>query len=127
MVAHTASSVLARGRLLVAGNWLLAEVPPAQSWIVKSINVHSDVPTAIPNLLVYAVAASSGTAVYFLNSSLESAKDLRWDGWVVLEPGDQVGLSTTDGVVHAWISGAVLIPQSVHSPPPVSRVGGVLS
>lgn len=37
-----------------------------------------------------------------------AAGAVEWNGWLVLNPGDQVKLHLTGGVAAAWLSGAIL-------------------
>jgi hypothetical protein len=112
------SAVLARGRLIAAGNYIVVRGQPGLTLLVKQINVSQQVgPTTRINVYVQNGAGTILCDLLSMTLTLNQPQQLPTN--VVLEETDQM-LFTTDaaGTVNLWISGSVLHgTETVYTPP----------
>lgn len=85
----------------------LFTVPANTIVILKSIGLYNA--GADPAGGVIALYSSlGGVNVYLMVETVESNRGAWWNGWVVMEPGDQVWISWSGTAARTWGSGALL-------------------
>jgi hypothetical protein len=83
------------------------ECPAGTASLLKSIYGYTQGTTGDTNVLVYAGLAP---AIIIINDPpIAAIRIIKWDGWIVLEPGDYVVVTNSSGgTVQTWGSGALL-------------------
>ena len=62
-----------------------------------------------PNQMVLKVKPSdAATVAWFYVSTSTDQVAIQWQGWIVMEPGDQILADNNGGTVELWGSGALL-------------------
>lgn len=89
---------------------ILATCPVGYTLILKDIRWLNANPAA-QNLAVR-VFRSGVQYLYLVYGSQQSGAPGFWSGWVILEPGDQLGSSTNAGPFPIWASGTVLAGEA---------------
>jgi hypothetical protein len=75
--------------------------------LAKTCYIHNAATAAAIVQLV--VTTYTGTAVYMLlHETIEADADTKWEGWIALNPGDQINVFTDQIGPTFWLSGAVL-------------------
>jgi hypothetical protein len=75
--------------------------------ILKSIYGYHQATTGQTNILVY--SAGPGPGVFLISDVAAAAVTMmKWEGWMVLEPGDMVHVTNSGGSIQTWGSGALL-------------------
>jgi hypothetical protein len=83
-------------------------VPAGQTYIVKEVLAYNR-DTVADNVQAYALQPSPNTvALTINNASLGSHLSDRWDGFLVLLPGDQFVVTSASGHSNFWVSGSKL-------------------
>lgn len=62
--------------------------------------------------------------LYVANLDMQGTNGLSWEGWVVLNPGDSVFVTTNGPNIRGWVSGAVLAGAPQFTPAFVDLPGG---
>jgi hypothetical protein len=79
--------------------------PAGYVTLVKSINA---IAGAAGDFEVGVRPAGGAFQMSFVVQNIALGVPLRWDGWLVLNPDDQLYVFTAAGSLDVWISGAVL-------------------
>jgi hypothetical protein len=81
--------------------------PGGSAAILKSIYGYYQITTG--QTFVKVVQSGGVGAVFLVMDAAATAITLmKWEGWIVLEPGDQVQVVNSGGTVQTWGSGALL-------------------
>ena len=80
--------------------------PPNHSTICKSLYLFNWAATAIATSIYL---TSPGVTLYLVSRSIEAAGSWFWEGWAVLETGDQIVVNTDVAGLAYWISGSELL------------------
>jgi hypothetical protein len=86
---------------------LLYTCPAGFHAILKSFYVTNQAAVA-GNFTLVLTRGSPYTSVYLVVKNVPSLGYEAWEGWLVLEPGDNLQLLWDAGVPHVWGSGALL-------------------
>lgn len=103
----TRSSRLWVTRMVGRPSTTVYTVPAGETVILKSIELANQ-GVSPSDVLVLVSDQVDSAAVILHSGTLASAGAVHWTGWVVLEVGDRVILSSTASAIDSWGSGAVL-------------------
>lgn len=85
----------------------LATVPAGQTWLLKELSLSND--QLVNDSGSAGVLAADGTYIRLVPISAVNTHTLqRWQGFMVLLPGDGVFASSVGGNLDCWFSGAKL-------------------
>jgi hypothetical protein len=108
---------LLRGRLTAAGFGPAFVCPAGQTTIVKSAYLFCDSAVAIkPAIFI----RPPGGAFYSIltNTLIDSYEVGLWEGWVVLNEGDELEVYGDAAGLSYWVSGSILAGDNPWTPPP---------
>jgi hypothetical protein len=103
----TRSSRLWAAAETTATTKLVFTCPAGSAAILKSVYGYMSATPGQTIVQVY-TAASTAAVYLILDAAAPAVALLRWDGWMVLEPGDYVSIYSSGGTVQTWGSGALL-------------------
>jgi hypothetical protein len=101
------NGVLARARLDVAGDLLLARVPANFTWLIKTVHLLNASANSSTSWIALVDPVGNITALVF-QAELTAGGAQTWEGWTSAMPGDQVILHSDQVPTHVWLSGAEL-------------------
>jgi hypothetical protein len=99
------------------GGWTC---PAETVTLVKSLYIYNR-GTASANIEFLALTHLATAQFIILHEAIATTTSFAWEGWLVLNPGDSVNVSTDAADVSFWLSGAVLL-----GPPPYPNVPSLL-
>jgi hypothetical protein len=103
----TRSTVLFAENLSAGTNLVLFTCPVNIVTLFKSFHAFTNLGTS-GQLYLKVSRPSNGALAWLLTSLVTTPEALTWEGWVALEPGDQVLIDVTGGSANVWGSGAFL-------------------
>lgn len=110
----TRSAALAVGQLnQLATPVVIYQCPVGIVTIVKAINLYLYNATTGGVRLDMRRPAVAAPVVFM--QALATAEPVSWNGWHVLEAGDQVRLESDAATVHYWVSGAELVADGANA------------
>lgn len=78
-------------------------------YVVLLKSFYSDNPGTVNGVASLYVRTADSTILVTLASLTVAANDrANWQGWIVLNPGDQILVNASEANLHFWVSGAVL-------------------
>lgn len=109
------NGVLGRGVSSSAAYLPLITVPAYETVLLKSVFVWNSAATSTP-VSIELRSADGLVKAYAAQWELASNEVQHWDGWVALNPNDELLLYSAIEGVHVWCSGAAL-PGALSSVP----------
>lgn len=98
---------VARGSTPLAPGGGVYTVPANSSLILKAVSFSTpDINHYVLNL--YAQAAGGGVQAILFHLDNQSLQAAMWEGWTVLNAGDEIQLNSNAPTFQYWIAGAVL-------------------
>lgn len=105
----TRTAVLGVGQVAAGGGSVtLGTVPAGETWILKSVLAYN-AGAASDSPLFFMFDHVSGLNAYLPTSSIATGGTFRFDGWVVLAPGDALGLLQNTTAWRVRASGTRLL------------------
>jgi hypothetical protein len=103
----TRSTKLFGGTIANTGSTILYTCPEGEVALFKSCGFAQPGATAT-DFSAWVGAGDGSAAITFRTGTLESNKFDWWEGWIVLEPGDQIAVYVNQPGLQVWASGALL-------------------
>jgi len=90
------------------GTITIATVPAGETWILKSLLVNNQSGVA-STVIVLVNRPTPAVPVRLYSESVAQGATRTWEGWLVLQPGDEVKVNASAVSVFVWASGTRLI------------------
>lgn len=104
------STVLGALEITDSAYHTVATCPIGYTLIVKDIRFESFATGSIT--MQVRLLRGTGLTVYIVNDPAQPGQTLDWQGWVVMEAGDQLIASVQAAPAAIWVSGTVLVGEA---------------
>lgn len=117
----TRNGCVARLQLPVEGWQTILTVPAGNTLLLKHLAVWNDTPDVIA-FGAYVQDPVTMTHTNLLPNDVPATGGLDWEGWIALNPGDQLLIYSAAAGLNLWASGA-LLPGQADLPLPAGELG----